>query len=113
MEDEVNHLSAVSVGLSSEDGDEDKDNGVIFPVLGVLDDGVSDQANGSEVLETVAGQKEAHSEVFKAVSNNGVIKFLAHSTRIINCLNFLNQFSKFSFGFKIVGILGYFIELPH
>ena len=66
--DEVNELAAVSVSLFSKQSEEYQDNDVILPVFGILDDGISNNENGSEILGAVASQKEGDSSVFNGVS---------------------------------------------
>lgn len=54
-DDESNEFGAVSNSLSSEDVEEDWDDDVVGPVSWVLDNGVSNEENDSDVFEAVAG----------------------------------------------------------
>ena len=51
--DEVDELLAIGISLSSQKGDEDKDNNVADDISWVFNDAVTNKENGSDVLETV------------------------------------------------------------
>lgn len=59
--DEVKELFAISVCLSTEDGDEDEDDDIVGNVTWVFNDGVRDQKDDSDVFEAVGGQHEGDS----------------------------------------------------
>ena len=98
-------LGAVSVPLPAEDGDEDEDDDVVGPVLGVLDDGVSDEEDGSEVLGAVAGQQEGDSSVLDGVSQNGLGSVVL--ARVVDLLGFDRQGSQFALQLFVLGVLTY------
>ena len=101
--DEVPELGAVGDSLSSQKGNEDQDDDVVGDVFGVLDDGVSDQENSSDVLGTVAGQEESDSGVFNGISQNGFdVGFLAG---VVDLLHLLDDFSDFALELFVFGIL--------
>jgi hypothetical protein len=52
----MDELFAVSIGLSSQKSNEDKDNDVVGIVSWVFNDGVTNEENGSDILETVGGE---------------------------------------------------------
>jgi len=52
-EDEVDELLTVRKTLSTQNVKEDEDDGIFSNVAWVLDDFVSDQKDGSDILETV------------------------------------------------------------
>lgn len=49
----TNELLAVSISLSSQKSDEDKDNDVVGNISWVFNDAVSNEEDGSDILETV------------------------------------------------------------
>lgn len=51
--DEVDELSTVSIGLSSQKSDEDKDNYIVNYIRWVFNDAISNEENGSDILEAV------------------------------------------------------------
>ena len=50
---EVDELSTVSISLSSQKSDEDKDNDVVGNISWIFNDGVSNEENSSDILEAV------------------------------------------------------------
>ena len=68
-DDEVLELFAVSNSLSAEEVSEDADHNVVHVVLGVLDDGVSEEEFNSDILEAVGGEEECISVPFDDVSD--------------------------------------------
>ena len=67
---EVDEFLAISVSLSTQNVKEDKNDDVVGDACWVLDDAVSNQENGSDILETVAGQKESNTGSFNGVSED-------------------------------------------
>ena len=57
-DDEVLELLAVSNHLPAEEEFEDGDHDVVDVVGGVLDDGVSEEEDDSDILEAVGGKEE-------------------------------------------------------
>ena len=68
-DDEVFKLLAVSKSLSSEEEFEDANHNVINVVRWVLDDGVSEKEDNSDILEAVWGEEEGNSVPFNNISN--------------------------------------------
>ena len=64
-------LGAVLGGLSTEDVSEDGNDDVVGVVLGVLDDGVSEEELNSDILEAVGGQQESNTFPFNGISDLG------------------------------------------
>ena len=62
-------LGTVSVSLSSEEVSEDSDHDVVDVVGGVLDDGVDEEEDNSDILEAVGGEEGCHSVEFNNISN--------------------------------------------
>ena len=62
-------LLAVSNTLSSEEVSEDGDHNVINVVSGVLDDGVNEEEDDSDVLEAVGGEESSNSVPFNNISD--------------------------------------------
>lgn len=77
-EDEVDEFLAVSIALSAQDVEEDQDNDVVGDAGWVLDDAVSNQEDGSDILEAVAGQKETNTGSFNGITENW-LNFLVDS----------------------------------
>ena len=101
--EEVPELFAVGNTLSSQNVEEDGDDDVVLPVLGVLDDGVSDQEEGSEVLGAVAGQKESDSGVFDGISQNWLGSVVLAG--LVNLLDLLGEHGEFALEFLVFGVL--------
>lgn len=66
----MNELFTVSISLSAEDVDEDEDDDVVGDVSGVLNDGVSDQKDGTKIFEAVGGQQESDSGGFNGITED-------------------------------------------
>lgn len=71
-DDEVLELSAVSSTLLTEDVSEDGNDDIVGVVRGVLDDGVSEEEDDSDILEAVGGQKEGNSVELNDISEGGL-----------------------------------------
>ena len=69
-----------------------------------MDDAVSNQKNGSDILETVAGQKESNTGSLNGITEDW-FNFFVNSTFIIDGLDVINKAQKFSFSFNIIGVL--------
>lgn len=54
--DIVDELGTVGIRLSSQKSDEDKDNDVIDNIRWVFNDAITDEEDGSKILETVGGK---------------------------------------------------------
>ena len=104
-EDEMDEFFAVSVSLSAQNVKEDKNDDVIGDTLGILDDTVSNQKDNSDILETVAGQKESNTGSFNGISE-GWFNFLVDVAWVIDWFNVVDEGQKFSFSFNIIGVLG-------
>lgn len=100
----MDELFAISVTLSAEDVKEDGNNDVVGPVGWVLDDGVGEEEDNSDVFEAVAGQKEGDSCGFNSVSNSG-LNFIVQLAFFVDGFNFLDEGHELGFGFSILGIL--------
>lgn len=100
----VEELLAVSIGLSSEDSDEDEDDDVVGDVLGVFNDGVTDQKNGSDVLETVGGQKESDTSGFDGITEDG-LNLLVNVASFEDGLGFFDEGQKVSLGLEVFRVL--------
>ena len=100
----MDEFLAVSETLSSEDVKEDKNNDIIGNTWWVLNDAVSNQKNGSDILETVACQKESNTGSFNGITEDW-FNFFVNSTFIIDGLDVFNKGQKFSFSFNIIGVL--------
>ena len=100
----MDELSTVSSTLLAHKVSEDGDDDVIGEVAGVLDDGVSDQAENTEVLEAVAGQQEGNSGSLDGITKHG-LDFVLNSARVIDGFNVLNEGKEFGFGLGVVGVL--------
>ena len=68
-DDEMLELLAISNGLSSEEVFEDGNNDVVGVVRWVLDDGVGEEEDDSDVFEAVGGEEEGNSVPFNNISN--------------------------------------------
>lgn len=82
-EDEVDELRAVSITLSSQNVDENGNDGILGNVGRVLDDFVTNQEDGSDILEAVAGQKETNTGSLNDITQNG-LDFFVDSAFVIN-----------------------------
>lgn len=71
-DDEVLKLGAISDTLFTEEVSEDGDDDIIGPVSGVLDDGVDEEEDDSDILEAVGGEEEGNSVPFNDISENGL-----------------------------------------
>ena len=67
----MNELFTVGITLSSHDVDDDGNNDVVGDVLGVLDDGIDDKEEDSDIFEAVAGKEESNTGGFNNVSEDG------------------------------------------
>lgn len=65
-------LSAVSVTLSAKEVSEDGNNDVVGPVSGVLDDGIGEEEDNSDILEAVGSKEEGNSVPFNDISEDGL-----------------------------------------
>lgn len=88
-DEELNEFLAISVSLSAEDVEEDKDNGVVCPISGILDNGVSEQEDDSDIFEAVTGQQEGDSGSLNNVTQNW-LNFVAELALLIHSSDFLN-----------------------
>lgn len=50
---EVDELRAISITLSSQKSNEDEDDDVVGPISWVFNDGIGNEENDSDILETV------------------------------------------------------------
>ena len=66
----MEELFAVSHSLSSHDVEDDDDNDIVGDVGGVLDDGITDEEEGSDIFEAVAGEEETNSGGFNSISQS-------------------------------------------
>ena len=62
-------LFAIGNTLSSEEVSEDADHDIIDVIGGVLDDGVGEEEDNSDVLEAVGGEQSGHSVEFNDVTD--------------------------------------------
>lgn len=102
--DEVNELSAIGITLSSQKGNKDKDNDIVGNIGWVLDDLISNQKNGSDILEAVWGKQESNTGGLNGISENW-LDFLLNSTFIENSFGLLNEDQKFCLGSEVVRVL--------
>lgn len=108
---EVDELGAILVTLSAEEGTEDDDNDVIDDVLSILDDGVSQQENDSDVLAAVAEQEEGNAWGFNNVSESW-LNLLVETAGISGSLDLLDQVDEFSLGSNVILILRLSSSVP-
>ena len=101
----MDELLAISIPLSAHDVKEDGHNNIIGDVGWILDDGVTDQQKGTDVLEAVAGKEESNSSGFNGISKDGV-NFLLDVAGLIDNLEVINHSQEFSLGFLVVRVLG-------
>jgi len=71
-DNEVLKLGAISDTLFTEEVSEDGDDDIIGPVSGVLDDGVDEEEDDSDILEAVGGEEEGNSVPFNDISEFGL-----------------------------------------
>jgi hypothetical protein len=71
-DDEVLELGTISNTLSAEHVSEDGDDDIVGIVSGVLDDGVSEEEDDSDVLEAVGGEESGNSVEFNDISELGL-----------------------------------------
>lgn len=105
-------LGAVVSSLSAEDGDEDANHDVIDVISGVLDDGVSEEEDDSDILEAVGGQQEGISGPFNGVTDLDGGDILVAS--FDHLLSLGDQGEEFSLGFEVVALgkkITYVLEL--
>ena len=101
----MEELFAISISLFAHDVSEDSDDDIIGDVGGVLDDGVSDEEENSDILEAVAGEEESNTGILDGITEDG-LNFFFNSTWVIDGFNVFNQSEEFSFGFSVFGVLG-------
>lgn len=92
-------LGAIFSGLSSEDVSEDGNNDVVGVVLGVLDDGVSEEEFNSDILEAVGGQQESNTFPFNGISDLG--GSLGALALVQHLLSFFHKGQNFNLEFKV------------
>lgn len=100
----MDEFLAVCVSLSAQNVQEDQDNDVVGQATWVLDNAVSNQENGSDILEAVAGQKEANSGSLNGISEDW-LDFLVNSAWVIDWLNVVDHGQEFGFSFQVIGVL--------
>ena len=71
-DDEVLELGTISDTLLTEEVSEDGDDDIVGIVSGVLDDGVSEEEDDSDVLEAVGGEESGNSVEFNDISELGL-----------------------------------------
>ena len=100
----VFELHAISVTLSSENGNENGNHNVINFVGWVLDDGVSKKQDNSDVLGAVGGQKEVDSFPFNGISD--LDSGLVGVALVEHFLSFLNKSQNFNLGVEVIVLNG-------
>ena len=100
----MEELLTIGIALSAQNTNEDKNNDVVGDVLGAFDDGVCDQKDHTDILETVRGQKESNSSSLNGITEDG-LNFLVNLAGIKDSLGFLDEGQKFGLGFKVFGVL--------
>ena len=75
----MNELFTISISLFTHDVSEDGDNNVVGDIGWVLDDGISDEEEDSDILEAVAGEEETDSGILDGITKDG-LNFLFNST---------------------------------
>ncbi len=101
---EVNELLAVSIGLSSQKSDEDKDNDVVGNIRWVFDDWISNEEDGSDILEAVWGKEESNTGGFNGISEDW-FDFSWNVAFIENVLGLWDEGQKFSLGGEVFWVL--------
>ena len=97
-------LHAVSDSLSSENDSEDSNHNVVNVVGGVLNDGVGEEQDDSDILEAVGGQEEVNSFPFNGISDlDGGLVGVA---LVEHFLSFLNEGQNFNLGVEVVVLNG-------
>ena len=71
-DDEVLELGTISDTLLTAEVSEDGDDDIVGIVSGVLDDGVSEEEDDSDVLEAVGGEESGNSVEFNDISELGL-----------------------------------------
>jgi len=71
-DDEVLELGTISDTLFAEEVSEDANDDIVGIVSGVLDDGVSEEEDDSDVLEAVGGEESGNSVEFNDISELGL-----------------------------------------
>ena len=78
-DDEMDELSTIGSGLFAHKVSEDSDNNIIGDIVGVLDDGISDEEENSDILEAVAGEEESNTGILDGITEDG-LNFFFNST---------------------------------
>lgn len=102
--DEANELSAVSISLSSQKSDEDKNNDIVDNVRWVFNDGISNEEDGSDILEAVGGEEESNTSGFNGITQDW-LDFVLNSAFFEDILGFLDEGQKFSLGSEVFWVL--------
>jgi len=71
-DDEVLELGTISDTLFAEEVSEDANDDIVGIISGVLDDGVSEEEDDSDVLEAVGGEESGNSVEFNDISELGL-----------------------------------------
>ena len=85
----MDEFFAVSITLSSQNIEENGNDNIIDNTWWILDDAVSNQKENSDILETVASQKESNSSSFNGISDLG-LNFLVNLTWFIDLFSIVN-----------------------
>lgn len=100
----MDEFLTVSVSLSAQNVEEDKNDDIVDGAGWILNNAVSNQEDSSDILETVAGQKEGNTGSFNSISEDW-LNFFVDSTFVINFLDVVDEGQKLSLGFHVIGVL--------
>ena len=103
-ENESDELLAVSISLSSQKTNEDKDNNVVDNVRWVFNDWIGNEEDGSDILEAVWGKQESNTSGFNGITQNWC-NLVLNSTFFEDVLGLLNEGQKFSLGSEVFWVL--------
>jgi hypothetical protein len=100
----VDEFLTVSVSLSAQNVEEDKNDDIVDGAGWILNNAVSNQEDSSDILETVAGQKEGNTGSFNSISEDW-LNFFVDSTFVIDFLDVVDEGQKLSLSFHVIGVL--------
>ncbi len=101
---EVDELRAISITLSSQKSNEDEDDDVVGPISWVFNDGIGNEENDSDILETVWSKQKSDTGGLNGISE-GWLNLLVDSTFFEDFLCLLNEGQKFSLGGEVFWVL--------
>lgn len=100
----MEELFAVGVSLPAHDVEDDGHDDVVGEVLGVLQDGIGDQEDDSDILEAVAGEQEGNTGGFNSISEGG-LDLLVDSAGLVDGPGVLDEGEEVGLGLGVLGVL--------